>query len=491
MKEVLWNYVTTNYSKERYYSFLYANALHLLFEEELFPYMSDDEKIQHSNMKENNLKKELLRFCEIKHIVEILSSAGITPIFFKGYILSRLLYDNKNVRSVGDLDFYVNKQSFFKALDLLKRNGYSIIHKDTENDEHHIALSKGVMYVELHKNIIRPELNINTEYIENNTCMLNELICTFNYTATLLMMFYHAYAHMASPGMTRKHVFFNKNIFIYYRGLRNMYEIALFIKKYESQINWDDFVSDIEKQTLSIYFRELFANINLMFQNCIPDNIINRIMNKNYKNENVPVTIGDIINVKNSISEINIVKLFDRLFDQYWHGYYILANKNKFSNYIPTTNSPFICIWTEYFVINNIDSVDLNIRIDKKAYYDLIQKSELLFTMINFDGYYSSLEMLIEIHFKPCNAIIKKVNISMGGYIDEKDINLEYKEIKEQINLSIKISKSLLNIDKILPEYVYADLHFRDNIDDDIQNLHGNYSDYTYDPYMFTKIVYE
>lgn len=66
MKEVLWNYVTTNYSKERYYSFLYANALHLLFEEELFPYMSDDEKIQHSNMKENNLKKELLRFCEIK-----------------------------------------------------------------------------------------------------------------------------------------------------------------------------------------------------------------------------------------------------------------------------------------------------------------------------------------------------------------------------------------------------------------------------------------
>ena len=90
MKEVLWNYVTTNYSKERYYSFLYANALHLLFEEELFPYMSDDEKIQHSNMKENNLKKELLRFCEIKHIVEILSSAGITPIFFKGYILIKM-----------------------------------------------------------------------------------------------------------------------------------------------------------------------------------------------------------------------------------------------------------------------------------------------------------------------------------------------------------------------------------------------------------------
>lgn len=88
-----------------------------------------------------------------------------------------------------------------------------------------------------------------------------------------------------------------------------------------------------------------------------------------------------------------------------------------------------------------------------------------------------------------CNN--KKSEYINGRYIDEKDINLEYKEIKEQINLSIKISKSLLNIDKILPEYVYADLHFRDNIDDDIQNLHGNYSDYTYDPYMFTKIVYE
>lgn len=491
MKEVLWNYVTTNYPRKRYYSFLYANALHLLFEEELFPYMSDDEKIQHSNMKENNLKKEVLRFCEIKHIIEILSSTGITPIFFKGYILSRLLYDNNNVRNVGDLDFYVNKQFFSNALDLLKRNGYKIIHKDSENYEHHIALSKGVMYIELHKNIIRPELNINTEYMENHTYKLNELICTFNYTATLLMMFYHAYAHMESPGITRKHVFFNKNIFIYYRGLRNLFEIAMFIKKYESHINWDDFVIDIEKQTLSIYFKELLTNINLMFQNCIPDNIFNRLMNKNYENGNVPVTIGDIINIKNTIFEINVVKLFDRLFKQYWHGYYILADKNKYSTYIPATNSPFFCIWTEYFVINNNDSIDLNIRINKKTHYDLIQKSELLFTMINFDGYYSSLEMLLEVYFKPCNVIVKKVNISMGSYLDEKNIKLEYIDSKEQINLSISISKSLLNIDSTFPKHIYADLHFEEKIEDDIQTLHGNYNDYTYDPYMFTKIVYE
>lgn len=49
-----------------------------------------------------------------------------------------------------------------------------------------------------------------------------------------------------------------------------MFEIALFIEKYKTEIDWDALTDDIKKQRLNMFFRELLIDITLIFPEHIP-----------------------------------------------------------------------------------------------------------------------------------------------------------------------------------------------------------------------------
>ena len=107
------------------------------------------------------------------HINNIMSEQGITPIHFKGFILSYLLFGKKNIRDVGDVDMFVDGEHFDNAYMVLRNNGYCVVPGFSQDEEHHIALVKGSVYLELHKSIVKPEAGINSDYLVGHTRMLN------------------------------------------------------------------------------------------------------------------------------------------------------------------------------------------------------------------------------------------------------------------------------------------------------------------------------
>lgn len=202
-KHELWEFTVKNYQERDYYTFLYTNKLQFLYEAELLPYMTDKELREHEAYKRTNYIREKIRFAEMLHINNIMSEQGITPIHFKGFILSYLLFGKKNIRDVGDVDMFVDGEHFDNAYMVLRNNGYCVVPGFSQDEEHHIALVKGSVYLELHKSIVKPEAGINSDYLVGHTRMLNisgNKILTFDATATLLYMLYHAYSHMETAG---------------------------------------------------------------------------------------------------------------------------------------------------------------------------------------------------------------------------------------------------------------------------------------------------
>ena len=107
-KHDLWEFTVKNYQERDYYTFLYTNKLQFLYEAELLPYMTDKELREHEAYKRTNYIREKIRFAEMLHINNIMSEQGITPIHFKGFILSYLLFGKKNIRDVGDCLLYTS-----------------------------------------------------------------------------------------------------------------------------------------------------------------------------------------------------------------------------------------------------------------------------------------------------------------------------------------------------------------------------------------------
>ena len=142
-KHELWEFTVKNYQERDYYTFLYTNKLQFLYEAELLPYMTDKELREHEAYKRTNYIREEIRFAEMLHINNIMSEQGITPIDFKGFILSYLLFGKKNIRDVGDVDMFVDGEHFDNAYMVLRNNGYCVVPGLSRDEEHHIALVKG------------------------------------------------------------------------------------------------------------------------------------------------------------------------------------------------------------------------------------------------------------------------------------------------------------------------------------------------------------
>lgn len=350
-KHDLWEFTVKNYQERDYYTFLYTNKLQFLYEAELLPYMTDKELREHEAYKRTNYIREKIRFAEMLHINNIMSEQGITPIHFKGFILSYLLFGKKNIRDVGDVDMFVDGEHFDNAHMILRNNGYCAVPGFSQDEEHHIALVKGSVYLELHKSIVKPETRINSDYLVGHTQMLNisgNKILTFDATATLLYMMYHAYSHMetAGQGMTRKYLLEHKYIYFYPYSIRHMFEIALFIEKYKTEIDWDALTDDIKKQRLNMFFRELLIDITLIFPEHIPSSVFDELVSVHYDLKPAFITMTDIFNVKYEESEVNPALLFGKLFNRYWHGQSIMWDEPCTID-IPAVNSPFFYISVE------------------------------------------------------------------------------------------------------------------------------------------------
>lgn len=263
-----------------------------------------------------------------------------------------------------------------------------------------------------------------------------------------------------------------------------MFEIALFIEKYKTEIDWDALTDDIKKQRLNMFFRELLIDITLIFPEHIPSSVFDELVSVHYDLKPAFITMTDIFNVKYEESEVNPALLFGKLFNRYWHGQSIMWDEPCTID-IPAVNSPFFYINAVYSLKKEKDCLQVMIRIKKEQCFCQLTERKALLTLINSDGYFGFFELLVNINLKERKVELSNMIIPFRE--DEfatitADFNSD--ETEEQLSISVEIPLTVITNGNDLPDEMYADLHFEDE-----NSMSGQYQNMQYNPYSYVKLI--
>lgn len=125
---------------------------------------------------------------QAKEISTLLKFSNITPTFLKGTgFLVQGIYEDIAERMVGDIDFIVSKKHYEKTIEILKKFGYSKVHKtsyDFPSFKHYPRLQKDnrIAAIEIHKELIKEEYvkEFSTKSVLQNPIKMNGY-CTMDY----------------------------------------------------------------------------------------------------------------------------------------------------------------------------------------------------------------------------------------------------------------------------------------------------------------------
>jgi hypothetical protein len=190
---------------------------------------------------------------QAQELNNLLLENGIRPVFLKGTgNLLEGLYEDIGERMVGDIDFLFSKKDFFKAIDILKKDSYSIEENQSgflPGFRHYPKLvkQKNIAAVEIHKEVIiekhRGEFNCKT-IIEDAQLINNFLVLSFENQLSLSII----------SSQINDYGFDIKNC-----SLRNAYDVFLLSKKVDTKKVISKFAK--LKSVLNCFL----ANCNLVF----------------------------------------------------------------------------------------------------------------------------------------------------------------------------------------------------------------------------------
>ena len=183
----------------------------------------------------------------------LLLANNITPIFLKGTgNLIEGLYDDIAERMVGDIDFLISENDFFKAIDVLKKNNYYVPDGQLEyfpGYRHYSRLIKpeNIAAVEVHKEVIIEEYRdeFDCEIITEDAQQINNfLVSSFENQLSLSIIS----SQINDYGFDLKAF-----------SLRNAYDVFLLSKKVDTKKTISKFTK--LKNPLNCFL----ANCNLVF----------------------------------------------------------------------------------------------------------------------------------------------------------------------------------------------------------------------------------
>ena len=228
---------------------------------------------------------------ELGNLIDEYDKAGIKLVFVKGIFLTADLYENMSDRSSKDIDVSIRKDDFLKSHNLLKKMGYvckDFTDDEIRNDRHweyfreqHICYEKMYkkikIYLEVHGNIVNAgeAFDIDTDEFINNSNKVDILnlqpyILSPEYNLIYLALHFikHVplnYTHYSIMGL-------NPEI-----NIGNLVDIALFIKKYKDEIDWEAFYVLTKKMNVVRYIYAAVKLMNDIFTASFHEEIMNRL----------------------------------------------------------------------------------------------------------------------------------------------------------------------------------------------------------------------
>lgn len=161
------------------------------------------------------------RFDEFERMIEILKENEIEPICLKGIVLKELYGNFALLRTMGDFDVWVEKEKIPKIKEIFISEGYS-----ATDESMGINVSKGAHFWEIFFTL-EEEFRANCQEWDKrfpeNTVRTEDGILTLNPTYMMAHMMLHLGKHMVREGS----------------GIRSLLDIALFLRKYREEIDYD------------------------------------------------------------------------------------------------------------------------------------------------------------------------------------------------------------------------------------------------------------
>ena len=243
--DIDWDVVVKVSTAHYVFSALYCNFKRADF----LKYLPDDlvDYMKHITNLNRDRNTQIIEQAQELNILLLANS--ITPIFLKGTgNLLEGLYEDIGERMVGDIDFLFSKKHFFKAIDILKNDSYSIEKNQSgflPGFRHYPKLVKqeNIAAVEIHKEVIieKYRCEFNCELISKDAQQINDFsVLSFENQLSLSII----------SNQINDYGFKLKNF-----SLRNAYDVFLLSKKVDT------------KRTIS-KFAKLKSILNCFLANC-------------------------------------------------------------------------------------------------------------------------------------------------------------------------------------------------------------------------------
>ncbi len=240
-----------------------------------------------------NLFKDINQQFELKSIIEFCEKNKIKNLPLKGSVL-KYIFPRTDIRVMGDIDIWVEKDGIKKVKNYLKDNDYKLKNTNSYNSEY---IKEPVMILELHNLITVSQNKDIFEYL-NNT-VIDNLINSDNYNYSYKMKIEDLYLHILEHCV--------KHYEIGGISIKMLTDFYILNKKYISKFNAEK-ISKLNKQIEVFGYTNINRTIvdlsykwfsingeglcNDEFSNCIINNrsygtLQNAIINSNYKKINL------------------------------------------------------------------------------------------------------------------------------------------------------------------------------------------------------------
>lgn len=184
-------------------------------------------------------RNNLLILAELVHLSRYFMEQELPVIFYKGILLSKILFDDFTTRATSDIDIMIRSADFIKIREVLLSFGYEEVYYYPESyPGYFLSLTREsafrkqfagghYIYVELQWSPLPKHYGLpyNNDYFFGHTeqvMLTGESVNTLQLTQHLFMLMIH---HGLSD---------------LWRSLKHVFDIAIFINRYNDNINWEE-----------------------------------------------------------------------------------------------------------------------------------------------------------------------------------------------------------------------------------------------------------
>ena len=216
-------------------------------------YDFSDAKTQLSDLKqriEKRARVNLLLYSELLQLKSLLQENGFNVVFYKGVLLSKLLFDDFTTRSTSDIDVLIKATEFPAIRHLLLQNGYEEVYFYPENYlDYYIKISREFTFKRKLSDDLFISIEIqwaplpamysipyNNDYFFENVTTIKlsgqDIPILKNEQLLLILLLHHGIADL-------------------WRNFKHIFDLAMFIKRYGKILNWQEIFIQIEKWQMS------------------------------------------------------------------------------------------------------------------------------------------------------------------------------------------------------------------------------------------------